>query len=113
MNLNLSEQQIGRIWVVTARGRLDGVSNELFTQHINALITEPEPRLIVDFSDVDFVSSAGLRAVLTLIKKVKGLNGKLALCAVQAPVLEILEITGFSAMIDIHAARAAALGALS
>ena len=111
--MDLSEQRIGRIWVVTARGRLDGVSSERFAQHINALVTEPEPRLIVDFSDVDFVSSAGLRAVLTLVKKVKGLKGKLALCAVQAPVLEVLEITGFSTMIDVHPERAAALAALS
>jgi anti-anti-sigma factor len=111
--MDLSEQQIGRVWVVTARGRLDGATSGLFEQRINALFSGSEPRLLVDFSDVEFVSSAGLRAVLTLVKKIKALKGGVALCAVQAPVQEVLDITGFAGMIDIHPDRAEALAALS
>jgi len=111
--MDLSEQQVGRVWVVTARGRLDATTSNMFAQKIDALVTGSEPRLLVDFADVDFVSSAGLRAVLMLVKKVKSLKGTLALCAVQAPVREVLDITGFAGMIDIHAERMAALAALS
>lgn len=111
--MDISEQQVGRVWVVEARGRLDGASSGAFTQRLDALVKGAEPRLVVDFSGVDFVSSAGLRAVLTLVKKVKTLKGALALCAVQAPVREVLDITGFAAMIDIHPERTAALAALS
>jgi anti-anti-sigma factor len=111
--MDISEQQIGRVWVVAARGRLDGATSGAFAQHVEALVAGSEPRLLVDFSGVDFVSSAGLRAVLAIVKKVKALKGALALCAVQAPVREVLEITGFAGMIDIHAERSAALQALS
>jgi stage II sporulation protein AA (anti-sigma F factor antagonist) len=111
--MDLSEQQVGRVWVVTARGRLDGATSTQFAQRLEALVTGTEPRLLVDFSGVDFVSSAGLRVVLALMKKVKALKGVLALCAVQAPVQEVLDITGFAGMIDIHAERSAALTALS
>jgi anti-anti-sigma factor len=111
--MDLSEQQVGRVWVVTARGRLDGVTSSIFTQRIDALVSGSEPRLLVDLAEVDFVSSAGLRAVLTIVKKVKSQKGVLALCAVQAPVQEVLEITGFAGMIDIHPERSAALAALS
>jgi len=111
--MDISEQQVGKVWVVTARGRLDGATSGAFAQRVEALVTESEPRLLVDFSGVDFVSSAGLRAVLALIKKVKGLKGIFALCAVQAPVREVLDITGFTGMIDIHPERTAALAALS
>jgi anti-anti-sigma factor len=51
--------------------------------------------------------------VLTILKRVKSLNGAFALCGVQKPVREVLDITGFAGMIDIHAGRAAALAALS
>ena len=68
---------------------------------------------MVDFSGVDFVSSAGLRVVLTLLKRVKAANGKLALCAVQAPVREVLDITGFTGMLDLHPERAQAVAALA
>ena len=78
-----------------------------------AMRDEEALRLLVDFSGVEFVSSAGLRAVLALVKKVKAVQGALALCAVQPAVREVLEITGFAGMIDIHPERAAALSALS
>jgi anti-anti-sigma factor len=111
--MDVSEQQVGRVWVVTARGRLDGATSGQFTQRVEALVTGNEPRVLVDFSGVEFVSSAGLRAVLTLVKKVKAVQGAFALCAVQPSVREVLEIAGFASMIDIHPERAAALTALS
>ena len=111
--MDVSEQQIGRVWVVTARGRLDGATCGQFTQRAEALVTGKEPRLLVDFSGVEFVSSAGLRSVLALVKKVKAAQGALALCGVQPAVREVLEITGFAGMIDIHPERSAALSALS
>ena len=111
--MDVSEQQVGRVWVVTARGRLDGATSSAFAQRIEKLVTGTEPRLLVDFAGVEFVSSAGLRAVLSLVKKVKAVQGALALCAVQPAVREVLEITGFAGMIDIHPERAAALTALS
>ena len=61
----------------------------------------------------DFSGFAGLRVVLTVLKRVKAANGKLALCAVQAPVMEVLDITGFTAMLDVHAERAEAMAALA
>jgi anti-anti-sigma factor len=111
--MDVSEQQVGRVWVVTARGRLDGATSGQFVQRVEALVTGSQPRLLVDFSGVEFVSSAGLRAVLALVKKVKAVQGALALCAVQPAVREVLEITGLAGMIDIHPERAAALTALS
>jgi hypothetical protein len=47
------------------------------------------------------------------LKRVKAANGMLALCAVQAPVLEILDITGFTGMLDVHSGRAEAMAALA
>ena len=70
------------------------------------------PKLLIDFAGIDFVTSAGLRVVLTILKRVKSLNGAFALCGVQKPVREVLDITGFAGMIDIHPGRAAALAAL-
>jgi anti-anti-sigma factor len=95
------------------RGRLDGATCGKFAERVEALVTGDEPRLLVDFAGVEFVSSAGLRVVLGLMKKVKAGRGALALCAVQPAVREVLEITGLAGMIDIHPERAAALTALS
>ena len=111
--MQISDESVGGVCVVTARGRLDGAASGPFGERIQALIGPDRPKLLIDFAGIDFVSSAGLRAVLTILKRVKSLNGAFALCGVQKPVREVLDITGFAGMIDIHAGRAAALAALS
>lgn len=111
--MDMSEQQVGSVWIVKARGRLDGATSTAFARRIEALAGGSQPRLLVDFSGVDFVSSAGLRAVLMLVKKFKASNGILALCAVQAPVREVLDVTGFSGMISIYPEPGEGLAALS
>jgi anti-anti-sigma factor len=111
--MELVEEVHGRVVLVTARGRLDGSTSPAFAARMEKLAATPQPRLVVDFSGIDFVSSAGLRVVLTLLKRVKAANGVLALCAVQAPVKEVLDVTGFTGMLDVHAGRAEAMAALA
>ena len=81
-------------------------------ERIQALIGPDRSKMLIDFTGIDFVTSAGLRAVLIILKKVKSVNGRFALYGVQASVREVLEITGFAGMIQIHPGREAALAAL-
>ena len=60
-----------------------------------------QPRLVVDFAEVDFVSSAGLRAVLTLVKRSRP-QRRVRAVRRAGPVREVLDITGFTTMIDVH-----------
>lgn len=110
--MEISEEHIGGTCVVTAKGRLDGGASAGFAEQIGGLITAQNPKLLIDFSGVDFVTSAGLRAVLLLVKKVKAAGGTFALCGVQDSVREVLDITGFTGMFSIHPARAEAIAAL-
>ena len=111
--MELEEERVGEACIVTARGRLDGASSSIFADRISGLITDQKPTILVDFTAVDFVTSAGLRAVLILLKKVKAANGSFALCGVQDSVREILDISGFTAMISIYPARSDGIAALS
>jgi anti-anti-sigma factor len=111
--MELTEELQGRVVIVTARGRLDGNTCQAFGARLEKLTAGAQPRLLVDFSGIEFVSSAGLRVVLSLIKRVKGAHGTLALCAVRPPVREVLDITGFTAMLDMHASRAEGIAALA
>ena len=111
--MELVEESRSGVTIVTARGRLDGASSGMFAEQLERLVSGKIPRLVVDFAGVEFVSSAGLRAVLTLVKKVKAANGVFALCAVRPPVREALDITGFTSMIDIHPELSAALAAVA
>ena len=110
--MEIQDERVGGTCVVTAKGRLDGQSSSVFADRIGGLITDPNPRLLIDFAEVDFVTSAGLRAVLLLLKKVKAANGSFALCSVRDSVRDVLEISGFTAMLSIHPARSDAIAAL-
>jgi anti-anti-sigma factor len=110
--MEIQDERIGNTCVVMAKGRLDGGASTAFADKIGELITSPNPKLLIDFAGVDFVTSAGLRAVLVLVKKVKAAGGSFALCSVQDPVREVLDITGFTSMLSIHPTRADAIAAM-
>jgi anti-anti-sigma factor len=111
--MEIHDERIGDTCVVTAKGRLDGGASAAFAEKIGALITSQKPKLLIDFAGVDFVSSAGLRAVLLLVKQVRAAGGSFAVCSVQDSVREVLDITGFSGMFSVHPARAEAIAALA
>ena len=86
----------------TLTGRLDAVTSPQFEAE---LIPECEnaKTIILDFKDVDYVSSAGLRVLLAGEKKSKSNGGKMFLTNVSDEVMEVLELTGFSNILNIIA----------
>lgn len=110
--MELQDEQVDGTTVVTAKGRLDASASAAFADRVSGLIATPNPRLLIDFSGIDFVSSAGLRAVLVLLKKVQAAGGRFALCGVSEPVREVFDITGFTGMMAMHPARAEGIAAL-
>jgi anti-anti-sigma factor len=111
--MEIQEEQIGGTHVLTMKGRLDGITSPAFADRVGALINHSGPKLLVDFAAVDVVTSAGLRAVLMILKRVKASGGSFVLCNVQSSVREVFDISGFTAMLSIHKDRADAIAALS
>jgi anti-anti-sigma factor len=111
--MELIQEKHGRVVLIIARGRLDGRSSEEFNAQLTQSVITVEPRLVVDLSGIEFLSSAGLRVLLAASKRIKAASGMLALCSIQAPIREILEITGFDGILDVHIGRAEAIAALS
>ena len=51
---------------------------------------------VLDFSGVNFISSAGLRAILLIAKRLEPIGGKVKLCGLNATLMDVFEISGFS-----------------
>ena len=82
--------------VVSAGGRVDATNAPLFDAHCRqALASHDRKSLILDLEDVEYLSSAGLRSILSLGKHTNTLGGKLILCGLKGTVREIFEIAGF------------------
>ena len=70
-------------------------------------------QLLIDCSGVLYVSSAGLRVLLTGAKKTKAAGGSLSCCALQPMVRQVFELSGFGSFLPVYADRTAALEALA
>lgn len=89
------------ISVIRPQGRLDSGTSQDFEQDILKRIEAGDRLLIVDFAKITFVSSAGLRAILSSAKRIKTAGGRLAICSPSKPVKEILDVTGCMTLLDV------------
>jgi anti-anti-sigma factor len=95
--------------VVKVSGRMDAVTAPEFEKAFSTWIDEHEKHFVVDLSTLEYISSAGLRSILVIAKKLKAVNGKIALAAMEESVNEVFEISGFNSIIPIHDTVQAAL----
>ena len=98
--------------IVAAKGKLDAAGAPELETRCKALIQEGATRLLLDFAQVEYVSSAGLRSLLVLAKAVKSAGGALALCCLVPAVRDVMTISGFDNILPLAADRAAALDLL-
>jgi anti-anti-sigma factor len=99
--------------VIHATGRLDNNTSAAFEKDVLERVEQGGKLLVLDFSRLTFISSAGLRSVLLVAKRLKSDGGRLALCSLSKPVKEIFDLTGIGALIDIFPTYEAAASHLS
>ena len=99
--------------IVRPKGRLDGTTGILFEQDVQQEIDAGHTELVVDMSQLEYISSAGLRALLVVAKKLKAAGGRMALCALRKPVKEIFDVTGYTTLLDVFPTKDAATAHLS
>jgi anti-anti-sigma factor len=110
--MEIQKERVGDATVVTANGRLDGVYSTAFAKEVGELITGEKPKILIDFAEIDFVTSAGIRTVLLLMNKAKVSGAVFALCGVNQQVREVLDASGLAALLTILPGRAEGLVAL-
>jgi len=82
--------------IITVTGRLDAATAPGLDDTLNGIIAQGTTALVFDFSGLSYISSAGLRVLLSARKKVQPRNGTVMLCGLQPFVREVFEMTGFT-----------------
>ena len=106
--MDVNDETVGDALVVMPRGRLDSNTSPAFEAHLLGRVEGPA-RVVVDFTGLDYISSAGLRVLLMASKKARQGGAKLALCGLQPAVREVFEISGFLSILTVCDDRAQAL----
>lgn len=99
--------------VVAPQGRLDRNTASSFEAELVPLADAGDRRLIVDFADVAYISSAGLRVLLMAAKKAKAGGVTFVLAGMCTRVQQVMDMSGFATFFTIYATRADALAALT
>jgi len=73
------------------------------------MIEAHEDKILIDCSNMDYVSSSGLRILLMALKKITLAKGKFVLCSLQDNIREIFEISGFTNIFEIYGNKEEAL----
>jgi len=99
--LEITSEKHGKAMVISVRGQIDTVSAPALDKQISDLIARNEENLIADLSELDYISSAGLRSFLIAAKELKSRNGRLVLACPKPEVMKIFRVSGFSAILTI------------
>jgi len=83
---------------IALKGRLDTAAAETCANELESLILIGSKQLTINCAELDYIASSGLRILLTLRKKMIAQGGTIRLIDVNDEVLQVLKMTGFTAL---------------
>ena len=89
------------IHIIAFEGNLDTNSSPEAESVINELIDTGKQKILVNFEQLNFISSAGLRVLLATVKKLNASGGELRICSLNATVQEVFDISGFVTILNV------------
>lgn len=105
--MNVTFESAGSAIIASVEGRLDSVTSPSVEAQLTSRIASGG--LVLDFTGLDYISSAGLRVVLSLAKRLKQANTAFILAGLRPQIRDVFEISGFLRILDIAETRADAL----
>jgi anti-anti-sigma factor len=111
--MEIGEERRDGVVVVAPVGRLDSVSSGDLEGRLLGHLAAADRRLVVDFRDVEYISSAGLRVLLMLAKRLRESGGELVLCSLDRAVRMTFELAGFLPIFAVVGSREEAVARLS
>jgi anti-anti-sigma factor len=82
-------------------GRLDGKTASEAEIAVKGVLKEGRQQLLFDLSQMEYISSAGLRVILMAVKELRSKKGKVVLCGLTPYVKEVFDVSNFSSIIPI------------
>ena len=95
--------------IIFLEGKMDAISAPEFEDKMGEWLEQGETSFIINLGEVNYMSSAGLRSILIVAKKLKEQDGKLIFVNLREEVQKIFRISGFSSMIPTYESLEAAL----
>ncbi|MDO5563245.1 MAG: STAS domain-containing protein [Synergistaceae bacterium] len=98
--MNFTTTNDGGKVTIKFEGRLDTVTSPQLEEALVPIIAETKD-VAFDFAKLEYLSSAGLRVILSAHKKLKAAGGRLTVANVNSVVKNVFDLTGFSSILNI------------
>lgn len=107
--MQIATQEQGAVSIVAVAGRVDSATAPELENTLKRLVEAEKTQIVLDLLGVEYMSSAGLRAMVSTLKAVKRVNGDLRVANPSARVDEVLRLAGLSSIFAIYPTREAAI----
>jgi anti-anti-sigma factor len=95
--------------IIVLMKRFDAYTASPVEVELTRLVAEGTKKIVCDFSQTDYLASAGLRVLITASRSLQKTGGKMVLCSLKPYVLEVFEISGLNRIFKIFASADVAL----
>jgi anti-anti-sigma factor len=111
--MEIREERGDGVLIVAPLGRVDSTTSEELERSLLRRLEQGEQRLVLDLAGVEYISSAGLRVLLMLAKRLRQPPSGLVLCSLADGVRQVFELAGFIPLFAVEASRERALARLA
>ncbi len=108
--MEISTKDMKRVSLVTVSGRVDSATAPDFEKALQALVQANRSQIVLDLKGVEYMSSAGIRGMVSSLKAAKSGGGDVRLAHPSARVKEVLELAGLSSIFSVYDELVEAVG---
>ncbi len=114
-DLHTQSESFADCRLISVRGRIDHTNSEDFQQSLGAAAREVPKGggMVIDLGGLEFITSAGLRALLLAQRTVSAAGSKLVVCGIEGVVREVFRIARFDALLSVAGSTEAAIAQVS
>lgn len=111
--MEIATNEVKGVNVVKVTGRVDSATAPDLENALKQLVESSKTQIVLDLTDVEYMSSAGLRAMVSTLKSVKRASGDLRLASPSPRVAEVLRLAGLTSIFSIYPGQSEAVSSFS
>ena len=112
-DFRLDLQTQGAVQIIRLTGSLDMYSFHRLEAQLNTYFQQGQCAVLLDCRELDYIGSAGLGALIGFAKLAREQGGDLKLLTVPERIFKVIELLGFTKVLQVHNDEAAALKSFS
>lgn len=112
LDLQVGWDRRAGVLIASPAGRVDSVTSAALREALVSGVPSEERALLLDLSDLSYMSSAGLSVLLLMAKRFRGSGRAMGMCGLPGAIAAVVTLSGFNKIIPVYETRDAALAVM-